>query len=623
MSRRSDLRAAALAAACAVLAVGAAAEPDSPDLELVATPGWRQAALTAPPFSLLRDPGAAPVVAHVRDQLATFDQAMMVGSDLPPLLPLALHLDGVVFATGVGPDGSSGGFGNGAVLALEGGEAADSIDRWLDRQLLGVGTRRTAWEEFNGYFVDTSLFLGRSGSRFVLGDPEQLPLAVQRLAALAAAPPDPRIAMTWRLRPALERATAESAWTAVAIDESLGAWRGTSPVARVDITAGAGCLAAETVVSALPRLPLATIDGEIAAAARSGHPVTLALHLDPLAVARLLQASGCPVQEEIDAVAPQLTGDVLVQAGWSAGPLPQGAALLRLHDGGEAAAPLATLASALGATAVEREGADQAFELVTPAGAQLILRRGERLVIGSDQALIASWLAGQAGDAPLPAGFVVQLDADLPAIARQWLPWAWVALAAMDEPLGADPEAALDELAWELRDAFRRVAPPASVSDALSHGDPEAFAAREDLRRLFPGPDLAQAIDAACAVYVPQPPAAPVDDDGMPQAKLVLRFADGFTVVGPDGRDGALDAAKVAEEVAGWKHVFGPDPAALVQLQRPEPVVFDGRWLPPVAVALRHVPAYHLEVASADFSLRVSERGLPLVALVLIWWALE
>ena len=71
-----------------------------------------------------------------------------------------------------------------------------------------------------------------------------------------------------------------------------------------------------------------------------------------------------------------------------------------------------------------------------------------------------------------------------------------------------------------------------------------------------------------------------------------------------------------------WKRLLGPEPSALVRLPTPEPTVFDRRWLPPLAVALGHVPAYRLDITSADFSLRISERGLPLASLAIIAAAL-
>ena len=74
----------------------AATEASLPEIELVATPGWREAAMVVAPLSMLRDPAAAATVAHVRGQLATMDDAQAASSALPSLMLVLEHLDGLV-----------------------------------------------------------------------------------------------------------------------------------------------------------------------------------------------------------------------------------------------------------------------------------------------------------------------------------------------------------------------------------------------------------------------------------------------------------------------------------------------------------------------------------------------
>lgn len=599
-------------------------EPVPPDIELVATPGWREGALSVPPLSLLRDPAAAQAMAHVRDQLAALDGVVMASSGLPSLMPLAANLDAVVLSS-LQRNGRFEWFQDGSVLVMDCGAAAEGLARQFDDTMAVVGGERIRWEGFSGFTLGDGLFVGRDGPRLVLGQLDHLVGPVQRLDQVHAAPADPAITLEWRLAGRLTAMARRQRSTAVMFDELLGIWRGIQPALSLRLDQDDGTWRGEAVINGLGRLPLGGLDGEVAAMARSGRSVTIGLHLDPASLLRIASAMpevSARLPVGADALAAQLTGDCLVQAGWSAGPLPQGAMLLRLHDGAEAAPVVATLAEYLGGDAVAHDGADQSFARATVGGLVRVARRGERLVLGNDDALIDAWLSGAPGDAPLAGGAVLHLELDLPTIARQWLPVAWAALADIEESLGDDPLLVIDEMAWELRGTLRRIAPPASVSDALTHGETRLLAGREELRRIIPGDDLGRAVDGACALYVPDPPAG-VDDDGVPMARLVLRFVDGFTVFEGENRRAALDDVALAAHMQGWKRLLGPDPAALTLLPIPEPVVFDARWLPPAAVALRHVPPYRLEITSADFSLRMRERGLPLVGLALIAAALE
>jgi hypothetical protein len=656
------LRAIAL---CLLIAASAAEDTAEAELELVVTPGLSRAALAVAPLSLLGDPAAKVTIDHIGAQLAALD-GLASTTGLPPLLPLLRGFDGAVLhAAPFGPTDEASPFTSDLrlmALAIDAGGDAEGLSAWTDA-MLARDSQRTRWEDFAGYSVGDDFFLGRDGTRFVVGHADHLSPPVQRLAQLAAAPAEPRIALTWRLGPALAAVGGHAPrWMQTVMDDLLGAWRGGAPTMRVRAAPEADGWHGRVAIADLWRLPLEPLDAEVAASARSGWTLAVGLHIDPSTayalwahlrtVAEAAPPAALPVTDAAPPAVPgvfvappaaapgaegdpgpvavlpppeapiapppplvgRLTGDCLAQARWTDA-LPTGAVLLRLHDGGEAAADLAALAAELGAADQPRAGAEQAFVLALPWGRLVIARQGDRLVVGTAEELLTAWLAGTAGDAPLAAGRIVQVDLDLPAIAQRWLPTAWAALEGVSEPLGDDPLGVADELAWAVNTALSRVPPPESVGAVLRMDD--TFIAREDLLRLFPGSDLPAAVDAACAVYVPDP-APPAQEDAPAPSRLVLRFAAGFAILDNGERQIGLDAAALAEAMHGWKRLLGPDPAALVQVSAPEPAVFDRRWLPPLAAVLRHVPAYHLELSDADFVLRAEERGLPAISLAVI-----
>lgn len=592
-------------------AVAGAAEP-AVDLELVIAPGLRPAALAVPPLSLIEDPAAALSIAHVRRQLTALDRELC---DDVGLLPAMMQLNGAVFQVGKRRGSQFDWLLDHAALVFDCGPAAEDLAQGMDTTIAEIG-ERAHWSGFAGYAFDPDMFVGRAGGLVVLGQRPLLAAPVQRLAELQAAPADPRIGLTWHLG-GLFAGLAPGEHPL--LDELLGAWRGGSPNVRVCAVPAADGWQGRVLIEDLGRLPLTVLDPDIAAAARSGWSITLGLHLEPSTVQHALAALGGSDWWTRAQLTPELlrqfTGDGLLQAGWIVGPFPTGAVLLRLHDGNEAAEALAAWADSFGAGVKARADADQAFSLMTAAGEILIARNGARLVVGTDPGLSAAWLAGAPGDSPLAADHIAQLVLDLPTVARQWLPLAWAAVDGVHEALVDDPLAMIDELVWELRETLRRVTPPASVSEAL--------ASPESLRHFFPGADLALAIDAACALYVPDPP-LPIDPETPPSARLVLHFPAGFALFDGTERHTGLDPAALDAQLQGWVRLLGPEPAALVQVEEPTTVVFDHRWLPPLAVALTHVPTYHLAVTNTDFALRCDERGLPLaslatIAVALIW----
>ena len=605
------------------IAACAATEATLPEIELVATPGWREAAMVAPPLSMLRDPAAAATVAHVRGQLATMDDAQAATSTLPSLMLVLEHLDGLVLHAARRAGEHFDWFQEGSALVTDCGVAVPGINQWMDTLLVDVG-QRAHWEAYAGFALDSGVFIGCAGQRVVLGQVENLVEPVRVLERLVAAPADPRISMTWRLERRLKDLATQSVELPMRMvfDEFFGSWKDTKPIVQVCLATAPDGWHGDVIVNDVARLPLGNLEAQVAAAARSGYWLTLGMHVDPNSVQRMLHALDLPYADVVGQLTLHLTGDYLLQMKGGAGPVPQGAVLLTVHDGNEVAALLSEYAHHNGMAEIVRQDADQAFAEITLTGTIFYARRGERLVIGNDEALLSQWLAGNPGDAPIIDPGVVHLDLELPAIAQQWLPMAWAILSSMHTSLSEDPLGILDSMSVEVRGGLRRLALPTSVSEALSLDMPELRVGWSALGRIFVGADMAAAIDAACTIYVPDPPRPP-NEEGMPLARLVLRFSDGYAIFEEEGRQTALDATALDTQLQGWKRLLGPDPAVLPQVPMPEPAVFDARWLPPLAVALRHIPAYHLTVSATDFSLRVVESGLPLACLATIAVALK
>jgi hypothetical protein len=263
-----------------------------------------------------------------------------------------------------------------------------------------------------------------------------------------------------------------------------------------------------------------------------------------------------------------------------------------------------------------------AYALDTPLGPWGLAVSKRLLVLGNDADLAQELLSGKAGDAPIPGGQVVVADIDLPLIAKQWLPLVYRMVADARLELGADPlgsvQFSVPEGALALSQTLGATAklsmllqpkPPALTLSrnglAAPWSPPRELAGQ--LRALQPEGDLAVAVDAMFSVFA--------DQAATPESfATVMRQGDGWHVCEDDrrGRKLPLSQQQLATRLAGLKRVIGPEPDKLRVLAPPLRPSIDRRWLPDLAVVLRHLPTYHLEATLAADGIHAQERGLPL-----------
>ena len=99
---------------------------------------------------------------------------------------------------------------------------------------------------------------------------------------------------------------------------------------------------------------------------------------------------------------------------------------------------------------------------------------------------------------------------------------------------------------------------------------------------------------------------------------LVFRTADGICIMDDPKAPPQLVSHAVAEErLRGARRISGPDLGRLPVIPFPELPTFDRRWLPDVAMVVRHLAPWQLEARVDGRTLRYTESGLPAVGVLL------
>lgn len=592
-------------------------DPAAP-LQLVVDRPGLEVLLAAPPFAVWRDPKAAAWTEHVRAQFRILSSEPRT----PPVDQVltearALRVQGWWPTAGAKPRNVERWF----AMFLDAGASSAALRESLDQMRTSHRSVETELPPFAGV-TQRECFFGWAGEVVAFGGVDvlrALPLANARGAA------EPRARLRFdaaAMLPSLAQVL-DAYGTGEAADAAFPGWRSSTPRLEVTLDATAEGSGSVVEVAGLPRLPLRPVDPAIAARVDQGRQVVLTLGVDPeqaltlwMALVAMDKSDGIPWAEfrpqaerafaDELGVAPgelaaALSGDIALHGGWTAGPLPQVGIVLGLRDAERAQRLLLALGERLGGMRGELPGAQAAARFATVAGTLTVAVGPGVLVIGTDDEQAAALLAAPAarGAQPAPA---LSLRADLPAIAKQWLPLAYGQAAQLREPLGNDPLWVLGNVTTQV--AFNRRDDGATPAERIQQALKSEWVAAQ-AARLWPNEDAVAAWNRCVAVYR--------SDTDERQLRAVIRIKDGFLVRGTHERQdrAPITAAALAQRMTGWSPLGGPAPEALAETVVPERAVFDARWLPPQPALLAHLRPWTVVITVGDGTLSVRERGLP------------
>lgn len=613
------------------------AEQPSSSLSLSAGSGFVAALLTAKPISLLADPEAAKAVASAQRNIELLERQ---ANGAPPVLTtLRCFLGGRFEAWLANP-------------AQQPEPGRELIRMWMDLQPVGREAWKTWWSKQRNFMreegeqatdgktigpfvgrVVNQIFWGQAGQRVVIGHPDLIPGA--DLATLAPAQENAfQLHLDARSMPRLLLRELRSEQDQEVTDLAFPGWRTFAPVFDLSMQVQKGSLVTTASLGGEGALPVHPCDPKLLALGKADAQIVIAAGLHPglIALSAAAAASGFRADEpkEFDSalkdgsgltmaeLSALLTGDLLIEAGWTAGPFPQGFAALRLKDGEAAGRALERFAKNLDLPPAELKGSRQAWSLLTPAGIFTIARAGDLLLFANDADRAAALAAGTPGGLKSAPGCALLVQDDAQAIGRQWLPMAMGLLAGQEERLGRDP---LMVIGWSLQNLERSDALPASITpSSILLGEKDNFWRKDALREVFPKSEPA-VIDAAIAIYAKELPETEGRErsrwEPRRQLRMVLRSPGGFLILPermgrPSSKPKFLDQAGLETTLAGFTRLAGPEPANLAETVLPESAWFDRTWLPPLPVVLRHLPQHRLELTVGKEGTHLREEGLPL-----------
>jgi hypothetical protein len=672
---------------CCPLLAAAAAEPvtaylDSrAELLIALDRSLITQAMAARPTSIYSDPDAAPAMAQVREQL---QRLIAADHETPPFLDLIAGGRGLLLM-GYPFDGTqAGSFEPDMAVLVASGSSQEVMRAYIRTNFAdghGAAPASVTLQGFTGWSQD-EFFAGFNDDVMIIGKQSHVAGLAHRIAPETYPSAPAWMSLDARALVADLRTMTTDVPLLAHLDQVMPRWRtwqprvtlATTPMSEAGSPVSVGWQSTLTA-RGCAGLPLRPVDPAVLALARGDQQVVLALGCDAGVVTRLVSAAiaeriGFPhagaagtagtadniaaIDHAIEAaigvpvsrIARHLSGDVLVQAQWSVGPVPHLSAVLGLTDGAAADADLAVLATALTAQPdASVTGADHAWSLVSPIGVVQIARTGKRLVVGTDAGEVSALAGGQPGGARLAADAAIQLHVDVPAIATLVLPMAYHLLADPQQGLGDNPIMPLLDMMFGLNQeviaaaastqAAAAGATPAPAASTVSlgaliladHDDHQVgqfhrernASAQAFFATLFPDGNLRQHIDSSFALY--QNPSASSEHRLGHGAALVGRTSAGFILVGVVANvqyacEAHLTAEDLAQRLAGWTKSCGPEPAALPIIAIPSPTLVDRRWLPPTAAVLRHLPAWAIAVTRTDDGAVIDEQGMPVLGTI-------
>lgn len=607
-------------------------DPQAPVQAAVDWEFLRRQAATTKPTSLLVDPRAQPALAHIREQSRLWS---LDGSGTPDLAALLMQMDGAVFAIGRQPQ-------PGVCFVAELGETgARAAQGLFEQQNIRRGSDRGGFRgpsrpvetigTFTAIEVDTDEVTALSGSRWAVAHRQALQVA----SARTQGPPPPPVPVAMRIG----LADLLAAFAALDAERSdpLGLaawfgpdWRTAQPVLDTRMERVSDHWRTTTAITGLAGLPLRPAAPAIAGCVPTDALASLVLGLDleralalggPLLgdearpLLRALGKAGLP-PERLRAA---LSGDLAVVVQPQA-PFPTGTVVLGLRPAvATTLAPeLAPALARWGLVPTTVPGSRAAWSGATPAGMLTVLLSDDRLVLSTGEA--SAFLAPP----PRPVTAAVELDADLPALARTWLPLLFAMVDAQPAWLQASGGPLRDLLGAVrgigLYDGLRGdgaqtrppldldavLAQPAKQQASINNHRYDQHAHFRNVWGRFTGrPGLP--MQPHLAIYVSQ-------RSDSRQPTLVVRTARGWRAFTdyPFTIETFAEATALRRRLDTWRLAAGTPPENLQILDLPEPPSFDRRWLPPPAVVADHLPAYRLRLESLPDGVRLTEDGVPL-----------
>jgi hypothetical protein len=603
--------------------LGGWADPQAP-FTLAADRAALDALISVAPLDLWSDAQAAAWRRHVTAQAA------LIAADLdtPPFDRVLAHSRALLFHGWWGPDPLH--TEHDIAIILDAGDAAPAMRTWLQQDLVPLHGDEHSVGPFAGR-GDENLFAGWAGNVLALGGArrfEELPTSQPRGPGSSLAHVALDLGAVWPKAVAL----AEAEGASEALAGGLRGWNEHAPRVRVELGAAEGVAVGQTLIDGLPELPLRAVAPALLKRARPGQQVSLALavapqRLEALALAIAVLSDGALAEKPypearaaverqaaaaLGAPLPELSrvfaGDLLVQGGWSAGPLPQVAVTATLADRAAAKRLLEGAAARLGGTPADAPGADLAVSFPAPVGTVVAALAGDLLVVANDPGAAADALAAKDAAAVFDRGGCLLARVDLPSLARQWLPLLYAQAANLRVPLGSSPLSSIVTLAWQVNALTQANSDTENTLSQLRGLASQPWLARP-LQRLWPELKPEEVPERAMAVHR--------DDGG--HLRIVLRANDGFVVLGENDWNevpAAVAKAALPGRLEGFTRIWGPEPAALAALTLPERAVLDQRALPPLPALLAHLRPWRLDVELSGGAMRVSERGLPLATII-------
>jgi hypothetical protein len=333
------------------------------------------------------------------------------------------------------------------------------------------------------------------------------------------------------------------------------------------------------------------------------------------------------IRAVVDRLTPELTGDVLFQARWEAGPFPQSSLCVGVRPGTALDQALVACAEALGMQQVQDvAGATQAWSMFSSIGLVYLAQRDGRCVMATDADEAARLLAGKIGDAHLDVQAGAEVRVDTPALARTLLPLAYGMMAQVKGghllSLGPMWVRGLHDVAWSvMRDIPGLPDDPVNMAQFLrSGGCPQAL---DEIRRIGPVLFIEGDILAQCAACVSG--YRRMDSSGPRQRQImtVMRVVNGFEIAGAETSKKPLTVEQIEKKLVGWKHILGPVPAQLALCEPPVGMAMDSRLLPPMASLIAHLPPWRLVLRPDKDGMAGEETGLPVASMLTTHYAIH
>ncbi len=592
----------------------------------------RDAALLGKPFSLLRDPGATPAVAKVTAELERWNEmGSRAYNFVPSLVELVRESRGLNAQMQIG-NPLPGKVNTTWLVGIHPGNAHGVLSAFRSD-----GTQQIRIGDYQGWTRGGLTTIATSDHWF-MGNPDAAVGArLHRNHSLSPRSPD---APLWFRYDGFQNQLKPGARPAIFFTSRPGPDGFVTRLELTDQTAPAAVKSGsffDNVRWITPRfwqdLPWRPVRTDLNRAS-GPHDLVLTVGLDPTdpglssLLAEILPAH--PVAEI-------LSGDLLVEADWHAGPLPTFRAVLGLRKADAATKAVERLAAAQN---WKRSTDGKDWTILSPIGLLTLRQDRDRLLLVSDP----TWFEAKPEGKPVSTGAALCLRLDLPSLGKAWLPIAMGMLVGQRRYVEHGPwfwnNVVATEAGFSISDNVKKGFHTPSPSRILSWNSIYSLEERcpafmANLAMIFGREDFSRRVDQGLAIWTQRIGDPPKAHPSQRHATIIMRIAEGFVCYSSDTPQGVtpwdyeterrnhtFTRAELDRRLVGWTRYAGPDLDALPLVTIPAPVVFDQTWLPPLDAILRHLPSRHeitirpLMSGGAKMGIAIEEVGLPILPLV-------